>query len=62
MEGAENPVRAVEVEVAPDRTNKLDDFHPRELFTLHIPNFSFKDAPSGPNAKFKVRIEVQESM
>lgn len=41
LEESENPVE-VEVEAAPNCTHKLEDFHPRELHTLQIHNFSFK--------------------
>lgn len=40
--------RVAQVELAPDCTNKLEDFHPRELFTLQITKFQFDrkwDAP-----------------
>lgn len=52
LEESENPVE-VEVEVAPNCTHKLEDFHPRELHTLQIHSFSVR-------RNSRVRIGVDE--
>lgn len=41
LEEAMEPRGVAQVELAPDCTNKLEDFHPRELFTLQITKFQF---------------------